>query len=264
MKVDFHLHTHLSDGGLSPAELRTAVRRNALRHWAVTDHDTLAGWKVLEGELGLIPGVEVTAELAGHEIHIVGLGVDPQQVGFADFLAAIRALRRERLGRLIASVHETGRLSVDRLSSTADSVTRSHLADALVKLGRAKNIHEVFDTLIGDDQCAALALPAYPTPTEVVTAIHAAGGVAILAHPGIYKTAEAIMLLLDTPGLDGVETCHPKLDPVLASQLQAMAEGRKQLESCGSDTHWLGVREPGRPHLSSDRIFPLLRRLRVA
>lgn len=264
MKADFHLHTNLSDGSLSPAELRSAVRRNHLRHWAVTDHDTMAGWKMLEGELGLVPGVEVTAERDGHEIHIVGLGVDPQHAGFAAFLADIRAVRRERLKLLIADVHETARLSVDTLSPTADCVTRSHLADALVKIGRAANIHEVFETLIGDDHCASLHLPGYPTPADTVAAIHQAGGLAILAHPGVYKTVEAIAPLLDTPGLDGVETCHPKLDPVLASQIAAMAEGRKQVESCGSDTHSLGYREPGRPHLSSDRIHPLLRKLKVA
>jgi predicted metal-dependent phosphoesterase TrpH len=264
MKVDFHLHTHCSDGGLAPTELRTAVRRSGLRHWAVTDHDTLAGWKALEGELGLVPGVEVTAELAGHEVHIVGLGVDPGHAGFAAFLQAIRALRLQRIDRLIAEVGETARLSADRLSPVADTVTRSHLAQALVQLGRAGGIHEVFDTLIGDGHCAALGLPPYPTPAEVVAAIHDAGGQAILAHPGIYKTAEAIMPLLDTPGLDGVETCHPKLDPVLAAQLEAMAQGRGQVESCGSDTHWLGAREPGRPHLSAERIRPLLKRLRLA
>jgi len=263
MKVDFHLHTHLSDGGLSPAELRTAVRRSSLRYWAVTDHDTLAGWNIVKDELGLVPGVEVTAELAGHEVHIVALGIDPYHVGFVDFLAAIRTVRRERLRRLIVDLHETERLSVATLSPTADCLTRSHLADALVKIGRATRISEVFDTLIGDAQCAALHLPPYPSPTEVVAAIHTAGGMAILAHPGIYKTVEAIAPLLDTPGLDGVETCHPKLDPVLAAQIEALAADRKQVESCGSDTHWLGAREPGRPHLSSDRIFPLLRRLRL-
>lgn len=264
MKVDFHLHTHCSDGGLSPSELLAVVRHNGLRHWAVTDHDTLAGWKILTGELGLIPGVEVTAERAGHEVHIVALGFDPEQRGFVEFLAAIRAVRRIRLSRLISDLRETERLSVETLSPTADCLTRSHLADALVKIGRAANIHEVFEQLIGDDHCAALEMPPYPTPTEVVAAIHAAGGLAILAHPGIYKTSEAIALLLDTPGLDGVETCHPRLDPLLATQLEAMAAQRQQVESCGSDTHWLGAREPGRPHLSSERITPLLRRLRVA
>lgn len=264
MKSDFHLHTHCSDGGLSPLELRSAVRHNGLRFWAVTDHDSLAGWQALAGEWGLITGVEITGELDQHEIHIVGLGFDPQHAGLLRFLADIRSVRRVRLERLIASVGESARLTVDQLSPTAETLTRSHLADALIKLGRATRIGEVFDTLIGDAQCASLDLPPYPTPVEVVNAIHAAGGVAILAHPGIYKTAEAIQPLLDTPGLDGVETCHPKLDPVLAMQLQAMTEGRRQLESCGSDTHWLGAREPGRPHLPSDRIHPLLRRLGVA
>jgi 3',5'-nucleoside bisphosphate phosphatase len=264
MKVDFHLHTHFSDGGLSPAELRSAVRRSGLRHWAVTDHDTLAGWRALAGELGLVPGVEVTAEFDGREVHIIGLGVDPEHRGFADFLAAIRAVRIQRLSCLIASVNETERLSVHSLSPVADTVTRSHLADALVKLGRVSRSSEAFDTLIGDADCAELGLTPYPSPSDVVAAIHAAGGLAILAHPGIYQTPEAIIPLLETPDMDGVETCHPRLDPVLAVQLEALATGRKLLESCGSDTHWLGMREPGRPRLSAERIQPLLKRLGLA
>ena len=165
MRLDFHLHTHCSDGALHPSELLAAVRKSRLEHWAVTDHDTLAGWRALRGEAGLVPGVEVTAEFGGREVHIVGLGIDPEDAAFAAFLAGIRTVRVTRLGRLITTLGESGRLAVTDLGGgTADSLSRYHLAKALVTLGRAPHVSAAFVDLIGDTHCAKLDLPPYPTP----------------------------------------------------------------------------------------------------
>ena len=264
MRLDFHLHTHCSDGALHPNELLAAVRRARLDHWAVTDHDTLAGWRALRGEAGLVPGVEVTAEVDGHEVHIVGLGIDPEDAAFAAFLAGIRAVRVERLGRLIVELGETGRLGIADLGGgTADSLSRYHLAKALVTLGRAPHVSTAFTELIGDAHCAKLGLPSYPAPAVAAAAIRAAGGVAILAHPGLYGTADAVAALLDH-GLDGLETSHSNRNPELGMALRQMAEGRGLLESCGSDIHWLGARQPGDQRLERERALPLLRALRIA
>lgn len=264
MRLDFHLHTHCSDGALHPAELLAAVRRSRLDHWAVTDHDTLAGWRALRGEAGLVPGVEVTAEVDGREVHIVGLGIDPEDAAFAAFLAGIRAVRVDRLGRLIVALGESGRLTTADLGGgTADSLSRSHLAKALVTLGRAPHVSAAFGDLIGDAHCARLGLPAYPSPSEAAIAIRAAGGVAILAHPGLYGTAAAVAALLDH-GLDGLETSHSNLGPELGMALRELAEARNLLESCGSDIHWLGARQPGDQRLDRERALPLLRALRLA
>ncbi len=264
MRLDFHLHTHCSDGALHPSELLAAVRKSRLDHWAVTDHDTLAGWRALRGEAGLVPGVEVTSEVDGHEVHIVGLGIDPEDAAFAAFLAGIRGVRVARLGQLIAVLGESARLTVSDLGGgTAESLSRYHLAKALVTLGRAPHVSASFTDLIGDVHCAKLGLPPYPTPAATVAAIRAAGGVAILAHPGLYGSVEAVAALLDH-GLDGLETSHSNLNPELGLALRDLAEGRRLLESCGSDIHWLGARQPGDHRLDRERALPLLRALRLA
>jgi predicted metal-dependent phosphoesterase TrpH len=264
VRLDFHLHTHCSDGSLHPSELLAAVRASRLEHWAVTDHDTMAGWRALRDEAGLVPGVEVTSEVDGHEVHIVGLGVDPEDQAFADFLAGIRSRRVERLQAIIVALGEAARLSPAELGGgTADSLSRYHLAKALVGIGRAPHVSAAFTDLIGDAHCAELGLPPYPTPAAACVAIRAAGGVAILAHPGLYGTAQAVAALLDH-GLDGLETSHSNLNPDLALELRDLAEGRRLLESCGSDIHWLGARQPGDHRLDRGRALPLLRALRLA
>ncbi|MBA3683833.1 MAG: hypothetical protein H0W72_01100 [Planctomycetes bacterium] len=264
MRLDFHLHTCRSDGQLKPSELLAAVRRARLEAWAVTDHDTLAGWRELRAEPGLIPGVEVTAGRDGHEIHIVALGIDPEHGGFAVFLQDIRDLRRARLARLISSLGLDGRLSVEDLASAgADSLSRNHLAQAMVRLGRVSSIPGAFDGPIGDDAIAAMDLAPYPSPVVAIAAIRAAGGVAILAHPGMYGDEPSICTLLDL-GFDGLEVKHPKLDPELSERLIAQAALRGLYVSCGSDTHWLGARQPGDYRLPKEQAWPLLKRLGVA
>lgn len=260
MRVDFHLHTCLSDGGLVPEDLLREIRRNRVDHFAITDHDTLAGYFALRGTVGLIPGVEVTAEAEGGEVHIVGLGFNPEDVVFARFLAHIRAVRRERIARLIASVNEQDRLTPATIAPKAEAVTRFHLALALTQIGRAHSIRDAFEALIGDGHCAMLDLPPYPGVAEAADAIRAAGGVAILAHPGVYGDLATVRGHLDQ-GLDGLETAHPKLDEALAIDLEIEARRRGILESCGSDTHVVGSRRPGDPQLGDARIQPLVHRL---
>jgi len=265
MTCDFHLHTTCSDGIHPPREMRDAVRRARVRHWAITDHDTLAGWRALAGEAGLLPGVEITAQHGAREIHIVGLGVDPDHAGLTDFLAGIRALRRARLQRTVAALGLSARLPIDQLAPAAETVTRSHLAGWLVRLGVAATINAAFADHIGDAQQAALALPAFPDPATTCAAIRAAGGVAILAHPGCYGDRASVEAVLATAAFDGLEGRHPRLSPAFAAALVEVAEIRGLLLSCGSDLHALhATRRPGDEQLAESRLRPLLDRLGLA
>ena len=267
MRIDFHLHTHRSDGTLTPAELLNAVHRAGVDAFAVTDHDTLAGFAALRGEAGLIPGVEVTAGLNGREVHIVGLGIDPDDAAFAAFLAAIRATRRQRLQQLIARLPENVRrgltfaaLCEDPDARHADALGRLHLARALLRRGGVANIHDAFALHLGDDHTVDAGLEPYPHPTVCRDAIRAAGGVAILAHPGVYPDAGTVTALM-AHGLDGLELDHPNLDPDLATQLAALAATHGWLASAGSDLHFLGNRKPGGWSPDDARQQPLLERL---
>ncbi len=241
---------------MTPSEVQAQVRGQRLRLWAVTDHDTMAAYDELEPDPELITGVEVTTEYQGTEIHVVGLGVDRTDHIFQDFLASIRSLRVQRIQLLIDSVGH-GLTLEDIQAYTRESMTRSHVAKVLVERGIAKRFADVWTHFIGADQCAALDLPPYPSIGEAVAAIRAAGGVSILAHPGQYGGLLFIEQLMQE-GCDGLETNHPKLDPLLKDGLEILADKKGWLCSCGSDLHFPGSRKPGDRRLSRARLAPLL------
>ncbi len=266
MRADFHLHTHLSDGLLSPAEQAAAVAAAGLDHWAITDHDTLAGWRAVRGAPGLVPGVEATASHEGREIHVVGLGMDPDHAGLEELLAANRRLRRERIAILFARLPASRRAGLDPTmveDGVADSIGRLHLARLLVATGRVRSINDAFERWLGDEDKADADLPSFPTVAVTAAAIHAAGGVALLAHPGMYGD-EALTMVLMGQGLDGLEADHPGLGADQRMRLMAMARRHGWLQSAGSDLHFLGSRKPGMWNLADAEWAPLLARLAPA
>jgi hypothetical protein len=267
VRCDFHLHTHHSDGTLPPRELLAAVRRAGLDRFAVTDHDTLAGSAALRGEAGLVTGVEITAGLDGREIHIVGLGFAADDAAFAAVLSGIRAIRLERLEALIARLPAriSRGLTMDELRrepefSHVDAFGRLHLAKMLIKRGGVASIGAAFDQHLGDDHTADAGLAPYPHPALCCAAIHAAGGVAILAHPGVHGDIGRIAALAAL-GCDGIEIDHPNLAPELAAPLRELAARQGLLVSSGSDLHFLGARRPGGWCLDAELISPLLDRI---
>jgi len=267
MKIDFHLHTWRSDGLLAPNDLLAMVRKARLDAWAVTDHDTLAGWRDLKDAKGLIPGVEATAAHEGREIHLVGLGLDPDHVGLATLLSDVRALRRERLAALIARLPAdiTRGLTVEDLADgKADALGRNHLARALVSRGSVASLNDAFADHLGDEHVSDPNLPQYPALATVAGALHAAGAVVILAHPAIYGSVAAVAAILDSAGpgaIDALELAHPGLGDDLAAGLTGLAQERGLLASSGSDLHFAGARKPGKYVLEFDRVRPLLLRL---
>jgi len=265
MRIDFHLHTCLSDGMLEPRDLLAAVRHEQVEAWAVTDHDSLAGWRELRHEPGLIPGIEITSGVEGREVHVVALGIDPEDAALNAFLANIRLQRRERIAAVISRLPATVARQVtvaDLEDGRAESLGRNHLARALVRRGGAVSMHEAFALYLGDEHIRDTGLPQFPPLRSCCEAIRAAGGVAILAHPGVYRSATLVAELLDQ-GCDGLEVAHPNLDPLLAEQLLALARSRKLLMSAGSDLHMLGARRPGTYGLTWQQLEPLADRLGV-
>ncbi|MBA2480645.1 MAG: PHP domain-containing protein [Planctomycetes bacterium] len=265
MRLDFHLHTDRSDGQLSPHELLAAVRRERVDAWAVTDHDSLAAFGELRGQAGLVPGVEVTSSHEGREVHVVGLGIDPDDRGLGEFLAGIRSQRRIRLVALIARLPASasrGLAITDLDDGRAEALGRNHLARALVRLGSVPTLQRAFADHLADEHIADPTLPQFPELPLVTAAIRAAGGLAILAHPGIYGSRAAVEPL--AAHCDGLELAHPGLDPTLASQFAALCDERGLFMSVGSDLHFLGGRRPGMLAIDDARVRPLLQRIGVA
>jgi hypothetical protein len=267
--IDLHLHTHHSDGVLSPRDLLTAVRKAGVDRFAVTDHDTMRGWAALAGEAGLIPGVEITAGHHGREIHIVGLGIDPGNAALTTLLTNIRACRIRRLTVLIDRLPDEVRrgltmadLASDPAARQSDTLGRLHLAKSLLRRGGIATIGDAFSQYLGDEHTSDSELEAFPDVAAVAAYIQSAGGVAILAHPGVYKDLSLIKVLV-TCGLDGIEVNHPNLDPSLHADLLSLARERQLLISSGSDLHFLGRRTPGDWSLG-DAHQALLERLAAA
>ena len=270
LKVDFHLHTWCSDGHWSPSELLSAVRGAGVDWFVVSDHDTLAGFRRLRGTAGLLPAVEASADHLGREVHVVGLGIDPDHAELNAFLAETRRVRVERITALLARIPEEARGSLtvadlrdDRDPDAGQSLGRAHLARALVRNHGVATMSEAFSRWLGDDHLTDTGLPAFPGLRATAEMLRAAGGVAILAHPGVYHEAALVGELMQQGTLDGIESSHPGLDATLALSIASQAKEYGWLESCGTDLHGPGRRRPGDAKLSDERLAPLLVRLGV-
>ncbi|MFW5844926.1 MAG: PHP domain-containing protein [Planctomycetota bacterium] len=263
MRIDLHLHTWFSDGSCSPHTVAAEAAQQRLRAWALTDHDCLDGWAALRDAPGLIPGVEITCSHEGREVHVVGLGFDPADAELNDFLAGIRRLRHVRFGRLRALVeaHYGCRLPDPIDCGPSVSPSRLHLARALQRTGIITHAQQAFADCLGDAQLRGSDLPAFPAVAEGAALLRSAGGVALLAHPGVYGGIELIDRLMRIGELDGLETNHPKLPDGLRRGIEDLATRHGWLRSCGSDFHWHGSRRIGDWRLSHAAAAPLLQRI---
>ncbi|MHC5068068.1 MAG: hypothetical protein ACYTF0_05725 [Planctomycetota bacterium] len=259
MKLDLHCHSTKSDGSWPAERVAAEASRRRLSAWALTDHDTLAGYHAVAGAPGLICGVEISTWGDDREVHVVGLGVNPNDTGLTDLLSDIRAARHTRAAIILERVGQLRGQTLAAPDHWLDDlpITRSHIAHHLITSGWANNYREVFLDLIGDRQMGELPTPGYPTISAAAAVIHAAGGVAILAHPGIYHDIGRIERLMTA--CDGCEIKHPNLDPALANMLLTMANERGWLMSAGSDFHrdpcrlgdWRLTRGQARPLLDA-------------
>jgi hypothetical protein len=257
-KADFHNHSTASDGRLTPSQLVDKAAANGVRVFAVTDHDSTQGIaearRAAERHPGLvlIPGVELSTDIEGDEVHVLGYfryeDLDNPELQAA--LERFRAGRFER-GRLMTEKLAALGLAVswERVLEIAGeaSVGRPHVARAMVEAGHVQTIPEAFDKYIGRDG------PAYVerekmTPEEAVRTLLRFGAPPVLAHPSYIKTLDAVLPALKAAGLVGMEVYYRDYDEALVEKLAALAKQYDLLPLGGSDYHALdnpGEREPG-------------------
>lgn len=242
-EVDLHMHTNLSDGTLTPSELLERVRATRLKAFAVTDHDTLDGYLgvrelLRDGDPELIPGVELSVDCHGDDLHLLGYLFDPDHAGFNAELSRFRE-ERNRRGRLMVQKLEQLGLDVpydEVLSRAGGSVVgRPHVAEAMVRAGVVSGFDEAFKKYIGNEGPAYVP-KAKLTPDRAIALVHGAGGVAVLAHPGInsmYRYADELAGMK----LDGLEVYHYSHSRQQVRQFKELARRFKLLQSGGSDFH---------------------------
>ncbi|MDQ7857377.1 MAG: PHP domain-containing protein [Armatimonadota bacterium] len=247
MRIDLHTHTTASDGVLAPAALVEEARRWGVEVLAVSDHDTTAG---LDEALGagaalgveVWPAVELSCDVEAGEVHMLGYFVDRTLDWFQALLSRLRDGRSLRARRMVERLAALGvPVEFDRVRQIAGeaAIGRPHVARALVEAGRVRTVAEAFDRFIGRHG------PAYVervkvTPLQAVDVIRAAGGLAVLAHPG-WGGQEGMVPALVAGGLDGIEVYHPDHTPDQVRAYAALAGRYGLLVTGGTDFHGGGL-----------------------
>lgn len=273
--IDLHTHSHHSDGTVAPAQLVALAAARQVKVLALTDHDTTDGLPeaasaALATGMHFINGVEITAGWRGQELHVVGLGVAPQDDALRSHLSHLVQLRRarvavigERLRRSTSFQHADPTAAV--LASAAVP-TRTHVAREIVALGKAKTTQDAFDRWLGRG-CKGYVPQEWPELAAAVHAIRAAGGHAVLAHPHRYRLSSGALGNLCTEfkdyGGSGLEVSLPALSPQDGARLARLAREHGLAGSAGSDFHEPGLpwRPLGRFAKLPEGIEPLLQRL---
>ena len=244
--IDLHLHTTASDGRLAPRELVDLAATGGVRVMAVTDHDTTASVADVQAcakakGIEAIAGIEITSVLNGRDVHMLAYFIDIGDEGFQRFLTGQRAARIARIEAIGARLAELGvpvkldaALALARLQSSI-SVGRPHVARAMVAAGHVKDMHQAFDRWLGTNRPAFVPRTG-PTPAEAVAIVHAAAGVASMAHPGRTQLDEQIAPLREA-GLDAIEVYHSDHDAAAVAKYSALARQLGLLVTGGSDFH---------------------------
>ena len=249
MRADLHIHSSASDGTLSPSSLVELAARNGVDVIALADHDSVSGvHEALRAAVPLgvtvIPAVELSAASGDLSIHILGYFVDVDDAQLVQRLDELRVARLRRAESIVAALRASGYdISIDDVLelSQGGAVGRTHVARTLVTSGHASSVSDAFERLVGRGK------PFYRpkdlmTPRDAVTLITGAGGLAVLAHPGVSGTEDLIGELVGY-GLAGVEAYHVDHTPEQRVRLAETAARLGLLVTGGTDYH-----SPDAPH----------------
>ncbi|MGA2245562.1 MAG: PHP domain-containing protein [Verrucomicrobiota bacterium] len=248
--ADLHLHTQFSDGTFTPEELVLQAQKNGLACIALTDHDTVegcarAGAASARVNMEFISGTELTAEHDDTEVHVLGYFLDIYNQHLLGRIGQFQTGRQQRIHEMVAALNRLGvPLKVESVFALANckSPGRPHVARALVKERLIGSLDEAFERYLKKGR------PAWVPKTkmsalESVELIHQAGGLAVMAHPGLNRTDEIIPALV-AAGLDGLECFHTKHSTVMSERYLEIAEKHGLLVTGGSDCHGYSKNKP--------------------
>lgn len=251
--IDLHVHSHHSDGTDDISALVKSAHTVGLKAFALTDHDTVAGVndaikEAQQYNIEVIPGTElsVTCDYGprkNREIHILGLFVDQNNDYFLTMLDTIAKSRDIRNEQMIKLLNEQGfDFTLDELYEHFPNaiITRAHFARMLVDKGYVSDIPKAFDRYIGDG-CCCYVKREHLSPRDAINLIHEAGGIAVLAHPFLYKLErndiKALIAHLKNLGLDGVEAIYSTHSPSDEIFLRTVVKELELVYTGGSDYH---------------------------
>ncbi|MCD4782445.1 MAG: PHP domain-containing protein [Candidatus Eremiobacteraeota bacterium] len=267
--IDLHTHTSASDGILTPTELVARAGKLGVSILSVTDHDTISGLKeAMTAARGygmeFIPGVELNTDVNRDEIHILGYFIDPEDESFCATLKELGLEREKRCLRMLDKLEEfnvSPGIERVRVFSKGESIGRPHIARAMLEMGIVSNFEEVFAKYIGSN--APCYVPRKKIkPKEAVKLILSAGGIPVLAHPGLMKDFDGKFPLLLSAGLMGIEAYYPRHSHLQIDYFVRVAKKHNLLVTAGTDYH--GSRGghsvyPGYPGVPKDVIKEIKR-----
>ena len=247
-RIDLHTHSTHSDGTFGPAELVLLAAERDLQVVALTDHDTTDGLPEALGtglDVGVevVPGVEFSAEYLGTSVHILCYWMDAEDPALQ---LELRGLREDRYRRGELMVEKLGSLGLplafERVREIAGDATivRPHIAQAMVEAGIVQTEKEAFERYIGDGGPAHVAKHALD-PLDAVALIEGAGGVCVLAHPGMWgdqsSVPDELIERMAAAGMRGLEVDHPDHPPEARERYRALADRLRLIATGGSDCH---------------------------
>ena len=248
--ADLHLHTQFSDGTFTPEELVVHAQKSGLCCIALTDHDTVEGCARSSAacsavQMEFISGTELTAEHEDIEVHILGYFLDTGNQVLLDRIGQFQTVRQQRIHEMVAALNKLGiPLKAEAVFALANckSPGRPHVARALVKEKLIGSLDEAFDRFLKKGK------PAWVPKTKMsalegVELIHQAGGLAVMAHPGLNRSDDIIPALVDA-GLDGIECFHTKHSTLVSERYLEIAEASHLLVTGGSDCHGYSKHKP--------------------
>jgi 3',5'-nucleoside bisphosphate phosphatase len=270
---DLHVHTNRSDGTFTPTEVVELAVVRGLTGVAITDHDTLVGLDEAtaagRGRIDVVPGIEFSAEYEGASLHVLAYWIDPANEALRIELRRLTDTRFRRGELMIEKLQELGYpIEFERVREIAggDTIARPHVAQAMVEAGIVPNEKAAFtDELIADGGRAWVPKHALH-PLAALTLIADAGGVCVLAHPGMWKGAGSVpddlIEAMAEGGMAGLEVDHPDHDVSQRATYRAMAARLGLVPTGASDCHGLRY-DPvrlGRETTDADRFAELRRR----
>ncbi len=242
---DLHIHTTASDGVRTPQEIIDMAVKIGLKGIAISDHDTVAGLgqarqylDTTSYSLDFIPAIELNTDAGEDEVHILGYFIDPESVALNQRLLEIRNSRYHRAEQMVGRLQELGlKITFEHVQALAQGelIARPHIARALMNNQYCTSIPEAFAKYIGRGSPGYV--PRYKfLPQEAIELIKNAGGIAVLAHPGLIQHKDKVTEIINS-GIEGLEVFYPEHSPEQIDELMELARHHRLLITGGSDYH---------------------------
>ncbi len=241
--IDLHIHSTHSDGIMTPDEIVQFAKNIDLEAISITDHDSVDGIQpALDAGkkygIKVIPGIEISANHYGKDLHILGYFFDYKNPVIQDYGKRIRLYRENRARNILKKLKTCGidiPYELVEMKSNGGVIGRPHIADILIEEGHAYSFREAFDKYLGEAG-KAFEPKTLVNPREAIDMVHQAGGIACIAHPGVDVPDEIIMHLIKM-GLDGIEVFHPKHIDAEIRHFENFAKHHNLVITGGSDCH---------------------------